>query len=82
MPSLRGADALARMDASGKLVEPPEAEQSLARGEPIAASGDKVFLAVPEGKALRLRAVRCTDTRPVRAPRPTFSASPPPSDDL
>lgn len=82
LPSLRGADALARMDAHGKLLEPPETEQSLARGEPVAASGDKVFLAVPDGKALRLRAVRCSDTRPVRAPAPTFSAAPAAGDDL
>jgi hypothetical protein len=59
IPTLRGADMLARLDPEGKTTEPIEPEPSIARGEPLAAFGDSVLLGEPEGKAMRLRVVRC-----------------------
>lgn len=59
IPTLRGADMLARIDGDGKSAEPVEPEPSIGRGEPLASFGDRVLLGEPEGKAMRLRVVTC-----------------------
>lgn len=72
IPTLRGADMLARLDADGKTSEPVEAEPSIGRGEPLAALGDHVLLGEPEGKAMRLRVVACGAK--IVAPKPADSS--------
>jgi hypothetical protein len=74
IPTLRGADLLARLGEDGVPSEPIEGEASLGRGEPIAARGDELLLAEPEGKAMRLRVLRC-------GPRPAPLPQPPPDAD-
>ncbi|NUO48841.1 MAG: hypothetical protein HOV80_08295 [Polyangiaceae bacterium] len=59
IPTLRGADLLARLGNDGLPSEPILADPSLGRGEPIAARGDQLLVAEPEGKAMRLRVLTC-----------------------
>jgi hypothetical protein len=73
IPTLRGADLLGRLGAGGVPAEPLMVEASLGRGEPIAATADRLLLAEPEGKAMRVRVVTCGD-RPASVP--TSSALP------
>lgn len=59
IPTLRGADLLARLGDDGLPREPLLADPSLGRGEPIAARGDQLLVAEPEGRAMRLRVLSC-----------------------
>jgi hypothetical protein len=61
VPTLRGPDLLARLGSNGLPVEALEIEPSFGRGEPIAASGARLLLAEPRGKAMRLVVVECGD---------------------
>ncbi|HTJ80596.1 MAG TPA: hypothetical protein VL400_02700 [Polyangiaceae bacterium] len=70
MPTLQGPDLLARLGNDGLPAEKLEVETSLGRGEPIAAIADRLLLAEPEGKAMRLRVVACGD-RPAPLPEPS-----------
>ncbi|MFO0553523.1 MAG: hypothetical protein U0271_34390 [Polyangiaceae bacterium] len=76
VPSLGGADLLARLGPDGIPLESPNprGEVSLGGGEPIAANNDRVLVAVPEGRAMRLRSLGCDQT--VTAPPPAPSADP------
>ncbi|MBL9022327.1 MAG: hypothetical protein JNL21_09000 [Myxococcales bacterium] len=67
IPTLRGPDLLGRLGQAGMPSEAVDIEPSLGRGEPIAARGDELLLAEPEGKAMRLRVVKCGD-RPAPPP--------------
>ncbi len=73
VPTLRGADLLARLGPTGMPKETIDVERSLGRGEPIAARGDTLLLAEPEGKAMRVRVVTCGERR---AGAPSASAAP------
>jgi hypothetical protein len=76
MPTLQGPDLLARAGKDGLPAETLEVEPSLGRGEPIAATGDHLLLAEPEGKAMRLRVVTCGDrAAPVASASASASAS-------
>jgi hypothetical protein len=59
VPTLNGPDFLARLGADGLPSEPPQREVSLGIGEPIAARGDQLLLADPDGRAMKLRVVTC-----------------------
>lgn len=74
LPTLAGPDLLAKLGKNGLPSEPPLVEPSLGRGEPIAAWGDRLLLAEPSGKAMRLFLVGCGERAP-SAPSPTTSAS-------
>jgi hypothetical protein len=67
IPTLRGADLLARLNHDGLPSEPLLADPSLGRGEPIAARGAELLVAEPEGKAMRLRVLSCGE-RPAPPP--------------
>jgi hypothetical protein len=70
VPSVRGgwlavtdaADVtrLAPIRANGELVAPLRAEPDIGTGEPIAAAGDRMLVARPAGRAVKLSVVRCT----------------------
>jgi len=70
IPVLRGSALLGRLGSGGVPAEPLMVEPSLGRGDPIGASGDRLLLAVPAGKAMRVRVVTCGER-----------AAPPPADD-
>jgi hypothetical protein len=65
---------------TGLPVEALAVEPSLERGEPIAAAGDRLLLAEPRGRAMRVYTTRCEASGPPPAP-PTPSASAGPDDD-
>jgi hypothetical protein len=67
IPTLRGADLLARLGDDGLPRETLLADPSLGRGEPIAARGEQLLVAEPEGKAMRLRVLSCGE-RPASPP--------------
>ena len=75
LSTLRGPDLLGRLGPDGALLEDVLPEPSLGRGEPIAARGDRLLLAEPDGKAMRLRVVAC-GARPALAPSASASAAP------
>ncbi|NUO52423.1 MAG: hypothetical protein HOV80_26545, partial [Polyangiaceae bacterium] len=72
IPTLRGADLLARLGNDGLPSEPLLADPSLGRGEPIAARGDQLLVAEPEGKAMRLRVLSCGERPAPPSPAPEF----------
>jgi hypothetical protein len=69
VPSVRGswlavtdaADAtrLAPIRAGGELAAPLRAEPDIGTGEPIAAEGDRMLVARPAGRAVKLQVLRC-----------------------
>jgi hypothetical protein len=59
VPVLSGPDFLAKLGPDGLPSEPPQREPSLGIGEPIAARGDQLLLADPDGRAMKLRVVTC-----------------------
>jgi len=67
MPTLSGPDLLAKLGSEGLPSEKLDVEASLGRGEPIAATADRLLLAEPEGKSMRLRVVACGDRPPGEA---------------
>jgi hypothetical protein len=71
IPTLRGADMLARLGPDGKTSEVVEAEPSIGRGEPLAAIDDHVLVGEPEGRAMRLKVLRCGPK--ASAPKPAAS---------
>lgn len=73
LPTLAGPDLLAKLGKNGLPSETPLVEPSLGRGEPIAAWGDRLLLAEPSGKAMRLYLVTCGDRA---LPSPVPSAAP------
>ena len=70
VPTLSGPDFLAKLGADGLPAEPPQREPSLGIGEPIAARGDQLLLADPDGRAMKLRVVTCGPRVVVSAPAP------------
>jgi hypothetical protein len=54
-----GSKQLAPMNGVGDLLAPLSPERSLGAGELLAASGDRLLLATPTGRAMRLSVVRC-----------------------
>jgi hypothetical protein len=78
IPALRGPDLLAKLGADGALLEPIAIEPSLGRAEPVASIAERLLLAEPEGKAMRLRVATCGERAP-SAPVPSASAE---SDEL
>ncbi len=77
--SRKGPHAVGRIDERGGILGGVTPEPSLARSEPIAAAGSRLLLAVPEGRAVRLRVVACEDAA---APPPVDPAAPPPEEVL
>lgn len=61
-----GFTRLASISARGESGGPLEPEPSLGTGEPLAATADRILVARPSGKAMRLSVVRCAP-----APRTT-----------
>jgi len=68
IPTLSGADLLARLGPDGLPSEAPEREPSLGLGEPIAARGEQLLLADPDGRAMKFRVVSCGPRAPVPPP--------------
>ncbi len=75
--SLKGAHALARVDDRATALGPVSVEPSLGQGEPVAAVGDRLLLATPEGRAVRFRVVAC---REAAEAAPADPSKPPPDD--
>ncbi|NUP13308.1 MAG: hypothetical protein HOW73_45295 [Polyangiaceae bacterium] len=61
IPTLAGADLLSKLDKDGMPAEPLGREPSLGRGEPIAASGNQLLVAEPQGAAMAFRVVECSE---------------------
>jgi len=57
--SRKGPHAIGRVDDRGAFLGAVTPEPSIARSEPIAATGNRVLLATPEGRAVRFRVVAC-----------------------
>lgn len=68
--SLKGHQAIGRVDDRATVLGPVASERSLGRGEAVAAAGDRLLLATPEGRAVRLRVVACAEDAPVPSADP------------
>ena len=75
--SIKGWQSLGRIDDRGVVLGAVAPESSLGHAEAIAAVGDRLLLATPEGRAMRLRVVACSETAAPVAPDP---AAPPAAD--
>lgn len=74
--SLKGSQAIGRIDDRATVLGAVGSEPSLGRGEAVAAAGDHLLLATPEGRAVRLRVVACSDDAPAAPPDPARPADP------
>jgi hypothetical protein len=63
-----GVTRIASITPKGEITGPLDPEPSLGTGEPLASSSDRILLARPAGKAMRLSVVRCSAAIGAAAP--------------